>query len=136
MEVRRIEGTIRTALTKSAVDFLLGHGFQMDGKTFFSRYKDEGGLTINSAPFLRGVPYLSFEEESSVRAAAESQWHRNDYADISIEPDDGENLALMNRVRGKVDAWLQTTPVSHSCTISSLPIFQTYNTANDSKIGP
>ena len=124
-----------TALTKSAVDFLLGHGFQMDGKTFLSTYRDERGLTMPSAPFLRGVPYLSFEEESSVRAAAEAQWDRNDYADISIEPDDGENLALMNRVRGKVDAWLQTTPVSQSGTLSSLPIFQMYNTANDIKLG-
>ena len=74
-----------------AVDFLLGHGFRME------------------APFLRGVPYLSWEEESKARAATAAN---HEMPDIAISPADTENIQLLQRARLEIDAWIQRKEVS------------------------
>ena len=76
-----------------AVDFLLAHHFSME------------------TPFVRGVPYLSWEEEADARAIAAREWDKEDFADISIQLGDTENLLLMKRVREEIADWRQQTPV-------------------------
>ena len=63
------------------------------------------------APFLEGVPYLSFEEESMARTTAAADWARDDLVDIGIKDNDTENLQLMRRVRLEIDAWMRRATV-------------------------
>ena len=66
------------------------------------------------APFLRGISYLSWEEEAKARAVAAAEWARETLADISISPDDAENLQLMARVRAEIAVWSERTAVRKS----------------------
>ncbi|KAG8531494.1 uncharacterized protein KY384_003123 [Bacidia gigantensis] len=54
------------------------------------------------APFLNGIPYLSWEEESLARAAAVD---KNELPDIGISIDDTESLQLLRRARYEIDLW-------------------------------
>ena len=78
------------------MEFLLAHNFQID------------------APFLRGIRYLSWQEEAQARAIAATEWDREAIADIGISPDDTENLQLMTRVREEITTWRQRTSVRFS----------------------
>ncbi|KAL9101008.1 MAG: hypothetical protein Q9163_003693 [Psora crenata] len=79
-----------------AVQFLLDHNFRMD------------------VPFVRGVSFLSFREESAARTIAEADWARETVADISISPEDIENLQLMRRARQEIGMWRQQTTAEPS----------------------
>lgn len=77
-----------------AVDFLLSHNYRMD------------------APFMRGITYLSWEEEALAREIAAADWSRDNFADIGIHKDDLENLQLMQQVRDDIANWMMRSAVS------------------------
>ena len=72
----------------SSVDFLLMHGFSIDG------------------PFYKGLPYLSREEESRAIKGERARLDRNNIADIQLGNDEHEALELVKNVRQKVRKWL------------------------------
>ena len=71
-----------------AVDFLIKAGFDI------------------RRPFKRGVPYLSREESRLARANFHKRQDRSTVADIQIKTTDTESLALVERVRDEIKAWL------------------------------
>ena len=71
----------------------MGNGFKMDD------------------PFLKGVPYLSWEEEAEARAVAAAEW-TNDIPDIALSPGDTENMQLLEGVRLEINAWNKRGEVS------------------------
>lgn len=86
-----------------AVEFLLSHNYRMD------------------APFMRGIKYLSWEEEARAREIAAEDWNRDSFVDIGIRKDDLENLRLMQQVREDIAIWMMRSAVS-SQTLSFLPL--------------
>ena len=65
-------------------------------------------------PYIRGVNYLSFRDESLARSIAEADWTRECLPDISISADDVENRQLMRRVREEIAEWRRETNVRPS----------------------
>lgn len=76
------------AFSTSAVEFLKRVGFDF------------------SKPFNVGVPYLSREESKQARERHENRQKKDAIADLHIKDTDVESLALLQRVRTQVDAWL------------------------------
>ena len=64
------------------------------------------------AAFMKGISYLSWKEEAKARAIAAADWGRESLADISISPDDTENLQLMAKVREEIATWRRRSTVS------------------------
>ncbi|KAI9803248.1 MAG: hypothetical protein M1825_002039 [Sarcosagium campestre] len=76
-----------------AISFLMGHGFQLD------------------APFKSGVPYLSRQEENTIRqAAADREKVRVGHADITLPEDDHEAILFVESVRNKIKEWEKQQP--------------------------
>ena len=73
----------------SSVDFLLGHGFSIDG------------------PFYNGLPYLSRAEQEEAMKGEKARLDRNNIADIQLGEDEAEALELVRNVRHKVRKWLK-----------------------------
>jgi poly(A)-specific ribonuclease len=76
------------AFSTSAVDFLKRVGFDF------------------SKPFNVGVPYLSREEAKQARERHENRQKKDAIADLHIKETDVESIALLQRIRDQVDAWL------------------------------
>ncbi|MCJ1473203.1 hypothetical protein MMC13_001854 [Lambiella insularis] len=70
-----------------AVDFLLKHGFNME------------------APFTKGVPYLSREEESIALALEISRLSKSHIADIHLRADEVEAIRFVRKVRVAIQNW-------------------------------
>ena len=73
----------------SCVDFLLTHGFSIDG------------------PFLKGLPYLSREEEYAAIEAEKSRLDRNSIPDIELRADEVESIDFVRGMRRKIESWLK-----------------------------
>lgn len=76
------------AFSSSAVDFLKRVGFDF------------------TKPFNVGVPYLSREESKQAREKHDNRQKKDAIADLQIKETDSESLALLQRVRDEVKAWL------------------------------
>jgi len=76
------------AFSTSAVDFLKRVGFDF------------------SKPFNVGVPYLSRDEAKQARERHENRQKKDAIADLHIKETDVESIALLQRIRDQVDAWL------------------------------
>lgn len=75
----------------SAVDFLMTHGFSIEG------------------PFYNGLPYLSREEEATAIKGERTRLDRTSVADIHLNENETEALDLVRTVRQKVKKWLKLT---------------------------
>lgn len=73
----------------SSVDFLMTHGFSMEG------------------PFSNGLPYLSREEEEVAVKGEKARLDRTSIADIHLRADEVEALELVRSTRRKVKRWLK-----------------------------
>ena len=73
----------------SCVDFLLTHGFSMEG------------------PFLKGLPYLSREEEHVAVEGEKTRLDRNAILDIELRKDEVESIEFVQRMRQKIEGWLK-----------------------------
>ena len=82
-----------------AVNFLLNHGFSM------------------GAPFRRGVPYLSREEEKEATEATIALQNRV-FADILLETHDTQALRTVNKTRAEIIRW-ETLTVSRPCIMQT-----------------
>ncbi|KAL6717015.1 hypothetical protein ACLMJK_004929 [Lecanora helva] len=84
---KKLEVERNFTFQSSAVEFLLGVGFRVDG------------------PFREGVPYLSREEEARARAVAAHKRDKNNYEDIYVKVGDTEAFEFIDRVRNEVKQW-------------------------------
>ena len=73
----------------SCVDFLLTHGFSIDG------------------PFLKGLPYLSREEEHVAIEGEKCRLDRNSIPDIELREDEIESIDFVRRMRRRIESWLK-----------------------------
>lgn len=60
-------------------------------------------------PFTHGVPYLNREESHVARQKHTARNDKNSMADIFIKPTETESLAFLSRVRGEIQAWVDST---------------------------
>ena len=81
-------------LTKTAVEFLLGHGFRME------------------APFLHGVNYLSREEQELATQMELARSNKDNIADIHLRSDEVEALSFVKKVREQIEDWKVQKTVS------------------------
>ena len=82
-------------LIASAVEFLLKVGFDMAG------------------PFMKGVPYLSREEEITSLQLEMGRQDKNRIADIHLKDDEMESIKFVRQVRADIEKWKSQSPVSH-----------------------
>ena len=64
------------------------------------------------APFLKGVAYLSREEEVAALECEKSRSDRASIADIILRADEVEALNFVRRVRDEIRKWKERTSVS------------------------
>lgn len=99
IEVQGLDVERDFAFSTSAVDFLKRVGFDF------------------SKPFNVGVPYLSREEAKQARERHENRQKKDAIADLQIKETDIESLALLQRIREQVDAWLADPAASEYLNI-------------------
>ena len=80
-------------LTSVAVEFLLSHGFSME------------------APFVKGVAYLSREEEVAALEYEKARSNKASIADIILRADEVEALKFVRKVRDQIRKWKDRTSV-------------------------
>ena len=61
---------------------------------------------------MRGISYLSWEEEAKAKEIAVADWSRDNFVDIGIRKDDHENMQLMQQVREDIENWMMRSTVS------------------------
>lgn len=79
--------------SSGAVEFLLRNGYRME------------------SPFGFGIPYLTKAEDPIARENYLKRFDRMAIPDVVLKDTELENLALIQRVKDEVSAWLQTKKV-------------------------
>jgi len=82
-------------LIPEAVEFLIGHGFNI------------------GAPFTKGVPYLSREEEATAMEIEAARRDKFAIEDIHLRSDEVESIKFVQRVRQDIEKWKSRKTVSH-----------------------
>lgn len=57
------------------------------------------------APFTKGVPYLSREEEQTAINLELSRQNKSEIADILLRPDETESIQFVRKVRADIEKW-------------------------------
>ena len=86
----RIDIEREFSFSSGAAEFLLRVGFDMN------------------RPFAYGVPYLSRPESKRAREKYVLRQDKSAMADINLKPTEVESLAFLERVRGEINAWVDS----------------------------
>ena len=65
-----------------------------------------------AAPFVKGVAYLSREEEFAALESEKARLDRASIPDIILTPEETESLNFVRRVREEITKWKDRTSVS------------------------